>query len=85
MKLKEAKRALVLSIQKIRTGKLAKEQSEEALRIRSDRFGQGLEKMTDLIQSETLSAIKNLEYLNAIFKYYSAKFYLEFLLEKELK
>jgi len=85
LKIKEAKRSLVLSIKKIETGKLAKDQSEEALRIRSDRFEQGLEKMTDLIQSETLSAVKNLEYLNAIFDYYSAKFYLEFLLEKELK
>ena len=85
LKIKEAKRSLILSIKKIETGKLAKEQSEEALRIRSDRFEQGLEKMTDLIQSETLSAVKNLEYLNAIFNYYSAKFYLEFLLEKELK
>ncbi len=85
LKVREAKRSLVLSIQRIETGKLAKDQSEEALRIRSDRFEQGLEKMTDLIQSETLSAVKNLEYLNAIFKYYSAKFYLEFLLEKELE
>jgi len=85
LKVKEAKRLLVLSIQKIETGQLAKEQSEEALRIRTNRFKQGLEKMTDLIQSETLYATKNLEYLNAINNYYSAKFYLEFLLEKELK
>jgi len=85
LKVKEAKRSLALSIQKIETGRLAKEQSEEALRIRTNRFKQGLEKMTDLIQSETLYATKNLEYLNAINTYYSAKFYLEFLLEKELK
>jgi outer membrane protein TolC len=84
LKVKEAKRSLVLSIQKIETGKLAKDQSEEALRIRSDRFEQGLEKMTDLIQSESLSSIKNLEYLNSILNYYTAKYYLEFLLEKEL-
>ena len=85
LKVKEAKRSLVLSIQIIETGRLAKEQSGEALRIRTNRFKQGLEKMTDLIQSETLYATKNLEYLNAINNYYSAKFYLEFLLEKELK
>ena len=85
LKIKDAKRSLVLSIQKIETGRLAKDQSEEALRIRTNRFNQGLEKMTDLIQSETLYASKNLEYLNAINTYYTAKFYLEFLLEKELK
>lgn len=85
LKVKEAKRSLVLTIQIIETGRLAKEQSGEALRIRTNRFKQGLEKMTDLIQSETLYATKNLEYLNAINNYYSAKFYLEFLLEKELK
>jgi len=85
LKIKDAKRSLILSIQKIETGRLAKDQSEEALRIRTNRFNQGLEKMTDLIQSETLYASKNLEYLNAINTYYTAKFYLEFLLEKELK
>ena len=85
LKIKEAKRSLVLSIQKIETGRLSKEQSEEALRIRTNRFNQGLEKMTDLIQSETLFASKNLEYLNAINTYFTAKFYLEFLLEKEIK
>lgn len=85
LKIKEAKRSLVLSIQKIETGRLAKDQSEEALRIRTNRFNQGLEKMTDLIQSEILFTSKNLEYLNAINTYYTAKFYLEFLLEKELK
>jgi outer membrane protein TolC len=85
LKIKDAKRSLVLSIKKIETGRLAKDQSEEALRIRTNRFNQGLEKMTDLIQSETIYASKNLEYLNAINTYYIAKFYLEFLLEKELK
>ena len=85
LKIKDAKRSLILSIQKIETGRLAKDQSEEALRIRTNRFKQGLEKMTDLIQSETLYASKNLEYLNAINTYYVAKYYLEFLLEKELK
>ncbi|MRT93542.1 TolC family protein [Ancylomarina sp. 16SWW S1-10-2] len=85
LKIKDAKRSLILSIQKIETGRLAKEQSEEALRIRTNRFKQGLEKMTDLIQSETLYASKNLEYLNAINTFYTAKYYLEFLLEKELK
>jgi outer membrane protein TolC len=85
LKIKNAKRSLILSIHKIETGRLAKDQSEEALRIRTNRFNQGLEKMTDLIQSETLYASKNLEYLNAINTYYTAKFYLEFLLEKELK
>ena len=85
LKLKKAKRSLILSIQKIETGRLAKDQSKEALRIRTNRFNQGLEKMTDLIQSESLYASKNLEYLNAVNSYYIAKFYLEFLLEKELK
>lgn len=85
LEIKQAQRSLRLSFQKIETGRIAKEQSDEALRIRSNRFKQGLEKMTDLIQSESLSASKNLEYLNAIYRYHMAKFYLEFLLEKELQ
>ena len=59
--------------------KLAHEQSQEAFRIRENRFKQGLEKTTDLLLSETQMAQKELEYLQAVFEYNFTKEYAEFL------
>ena len=63
----------------MKLSKLAFEQSQEAYRIRSNRFTQGLEKTTDLLQSETLQSQKELEYLQAVFEYNFAQEYLQFL------
>lgn len=59
--------------------KLAWEQSQEAYRIRNDRFRQGLEKTTDLLMAETQLLKKELEYLQAVFEYNFTKDYLQFL------
>lgn len=64
---------------KVSLSKLALEQAEEAYRIRSNRFAQGLEKTTDLLQSETLMFQKELEYLQAVFEYNFTQHYLQFL------
>ncbi|MDW7693091.1 TolC family protein [Flammeovirgaceae bacterium SG7u.111] len=64
---------------KVNLSKLALEQSREAYRIRSDRFQQGLEKTTDLLQSETQMIQKELEILQAVFEYNFTQQYLEFL------
>jgi outer membrane protein TolC len=54
-------------------------QSREAYRIRSDRFAQGLEKTNDLLQSETQSSLKELEYYQAIYEYNVSKLNLDYL------
>jgi len=54
-------------------------QSKEAYRIRSDRFAQGLEKANDVLQSETQSSMKELEYYQSIYEYNLSKLNLEFL------
>jgi len=54
-------------------------QSKEAYRIRSDRFAQGLEKTNDLLQSETQSSMKELEYYQAIYEYNVSKLNLDYL------
>ena len=64
---------------KVNLSKLAHEQSQEAFRIRENRFKQGLEKTTDLLLSETQMAQKELEYLQAVFEYNFTKEYAEFL------
>lgn len=58
---------------------LALNQSKEALRIRGNRFAQGLEKTTDLLSAETQYAQKQLEYYFTIFQHNSAVAYMEFL------
>lgn len=64
---------------KVNLSKLAFEQSQEAFRIRENRFKQGLEKTTDLLMAETQMAQKELEHLQAIFEYNFTKSYLQFL------
>jgi outer membrane protein TolC len=64
---------------KVSLSKLAFEQSQEAFRIRQNRFGQGLEKTTDLLQSETQMIQKELEHLQSVFEYNFTKQYLQFL------
>ncbi|EMY3557493.1 TolC family protein [Flavobacterium psychrophilum] len=64
---------------KVTLSRLAFEQSEEAYRIRQNRFSQGLEKTTDLLQSETQMIQKELEHLQSVFEYNFTKQYLQFL------
>jgi outer membrane protein TolC len=66
---------------KVRLSKLAFEQSQEAFKIRTNRFKEGMEKTTDLLASETTQLQKELEYLQAVFEYNFTKEYLKFLVE----
>lgn len=70
--LQDAKNNLVLT-------SLALEQSKESLRMRTNRFKEGLEKTTDLLMAETQYAQKQLEYLNTVFQHNYAMEYLNFL------
>ena len=64
---------------KLNLSKLALDQSEESLRIRTDRFKEGLEKTSDLLMAETQYAQKQLEYYQTIFEYNYALAYVNFL------
>ena len=75
----KAKRDLKDAENKLKLTKLAVEQSNEALRIRSNRFKQGLEKTSDLLISETQYLQKQLEYLQTVYNYNYTKAYVEFL------
>ncbi len=82
LELNQAKRALLDAENKLNLNKLALEQSEESLRIRGNRFKEGLEKTTDLLMAETQYAQKQLEYYQTIFEYNYAQAYLQFLTKK---
>ncbi|MGQ7870140.1 TolC family protein [Sunxiuqinia sp. sy24] len=84
MQLNQAKRKLELTFQQIHSSKLAKEQAAESLRIRTNRFEQGLEKTTDLLIAEALASKKNLDYIQSIYNYKQAVFEMELLLEKDM-
>lgn len=79
LELNKTNRQLTDAENKVSLSKLALEQSQEAYRIRENRFKEGLEKTTDLLNSETLQFQKELEYLQAVFEYNYTQKYLEFL------
>lgn len=84
MQLNQAKRKLELNFKQVHSSKLAKEQAAESLRIRTNRFEQGLEKTTDLLIAEALASKKNLDYIQSIYNYKQAVFEMELLLEKDI-
>lgn len=79
LELNKTNRQLADAQNKVSLSKLAFEQTQESFRIRQNRFAQGLEKTSDLLMTETQTAQKELEYLQAVFEYNFAKMYLEFL------
>ncbi|MCB0456736.1 MAG: TolC family protein [Flavobacteriaceae bacterium] len=82
MALNQAERMLQDAENSLQLSKLALEQSEESLRIRSNRFKEGLEKTRDLLMAETQYAQKQLEYYQTIFQYNYAKAYVTFLTQE---
>ena len=79
LELNKAKRAFLDVENKLELTTLALQQSEEALRIRTNRFKEGLEKTSDLLTAETQFAQKQLEYYQTIFEYNYTQAYLQFL------
>ncbi|TDT40514.1 outer membrane protein TolC [Maribacter spongiicola] len=79
LELNKAKRGFKDAENKLNLTKLALEQSEESLRIRTNRFKQGLEKTTDLLLAETQYSQKQLEYYATIFQHNYALAYVQFL------
>jgi outer membrane protein TolC len=79
LELNKAKRMLTDAENRLNLTKLALEQSEESLRIRTNRYEEGLEKTTDLLLSETQYSQKQLQYYQTIFEYNYAQAYLQFL------
>lgn len=82
LELNKTKRAFLDAENKLILTALALEQSEESLRIRTNRFKQGLEKTSDLLMAETQYLQKQLEYYQTIFEYNYTQAYLQFLTKK---
>ena len=79
LELNKAKRAFLDADNKLKLTTLALQQSEESLRIRTNRFKEGLEKTSDLLMAETQYAQKQLEFYQTIFEYNYTQAYVQFL------
>jgi outer membrane protein TolC len=79
LELNKAKRLLEDAKNSVLLTQLALEQSKESLRIRTNRYKEGLEKTSDLLQAESMFAQKQLAYYQSIFKYNYALAYIQFL------
>ena len=79
VELNKARRMLQDAQSSLELTTLALEQSREALRIRTNRYKQGLEKTSDLLAAESQYAQKELEYYINIFQLNYSWAYLQFL------
>jgi outer membrane protein TolC len=79
LELNSAWRNLTDLTNKVSLSKLALEQTQEAYKIKANRFVQGLEKTTDLLNVETQVLQKELELLQAVFEFQVNQHYIQFL------
>lgn len=77
-----SKRNMLEAQNKINLTQRAIEQSEELLRIKTNRFAEGLEKTTDILVAETNVAQKEMEHAQAVFEYQMAQAELLLMLEQ---
>lgn len=80
----EARRDLRTTRQEIAQAETAVAQARESLRIRSDRYTEGLAQTTDLLQAEATLAERRLAYLKALYDHNIAIYRLEMLTERPL-
>jgi outer membrane protein TolC len=79
LELNKVKRQLLDAKNRLNLTVLSVQQSKESLRIRKNRFREGLEKTSDLLMAETQFAQKQLEHFQTIFEHNFTQIYLEFI------
>lgn len=82
MELNKAQRTLRIATIKLEADNMARKQAAEELRIRFNRYKQGVERTTDLLVSEASAAEKELIYLSTLYNYNMAVYQLELLTQK---
>ncbi|HEY9082219.1 MAG TPA: TolC family protein [Vicingaceae bacterium] len=79
VEINQMNRSLIDAQNQMELAKKSMEQAEEVLRIKTNRFNQGLEKTSDLLMAETQFSEKQLAYYQSIFQYNLMQAYLKFL------
>lgn len=77
--LQKAKRNYQDALNEVETTAISVEQAKESLRIKEDRFAEGLEKSTEVLEAEAKFSQQQLKHYNAIFKHNYTSYYLSFL------
>jgi len=83
-RVRQAYRALEHARQELELTDESIAQSEESVKIRTNRYEQGMERTTDLLEAETKLAESRLQNVAALYKYNMSIATLEMLLEKDL-
>ena len=81
----EAIRDLETAKTKVTLAKTSAEQSDESLKITRDRYEKGLEKTTDLVNSQTAASDAHLKYLQTVYFYNVSVFKIELMIEKNFE
>lgn len=84
MKISQARRSVEQAKKQINYAEATVEQAAEDLRIRTDRYDQGMEKTADLLRSESQLLQAKLQRLNALYEYNRSLAMLELLWEQEI-
>lgn len=84
VELDKARRDLQLARDQLEILQFSVEQAEETFRIRSDRYEVGMVSTTDLLSAEASLLSQRLKYMNALYNYHNAVFYIEFLTEEQI-
>ncbi len=81
---RDARRSIKLALQTMELAKHKTLQTDEDVRIRTDRYAQGIEKTTDLLMAESTKLGSQLSFLQAQYQYIVSVAQLEYLLETDL-
>ena len=84
MEIKQARRSVTQARKQFEFAEASVEQAAEDLRIRTDRYEQGMETTSDLLRAEARQSQAHLQRLNAVYQYHISLAKLELLLEQEL-
>ncbi len=85
MELLQAKRAIAVAESRMVSYKMAADEALESLRIRTNRYNQGLERTSELLMAETKAEESTLKKLNAIYSYNIAVFKYQQLVAESLQ
>ncbi len=82
LQLKMTKRSMLHATNQIALAKKSIKQSKENLRVKIDRYTEGLEKTIDVLNAETILAQKELSLVEALYKYRLSNANIELIIER---